>query len=262
VEDFLAVGTAAARLAGQVLLDYQHKFTAREKSPRDLVTDADLAAQREIESFLRAQCPDHAFQGEESSAAEREIARRSGRPVWVVDPLDGTANYVHRLQPYAVSIALVQEQQVLVGVIYDPVADQLYTAARDGTALCNGIPLRASSCTDLNQAMVAASFAAGVKRDDPEVAQFLNVLENSQSIRRFGSAALTLCYLAQGSLDGYWASNVKAWDVAAGVLIAERAGVVLTGMAGEAFDVWNPRLVAAATGQLHARLLECIAVPG
>ncbi|MFO1064668.1 MAG: inositol monophosphatase family protein, partial [Pirellulales bacterium] len=245
MNDLLAVGCQAARIGGQVLRDFQNKFTAKEKAPRDLVTDADITAQKEIETYLSTACPTHAFLGEESTAAARAEALASGRPVWVVDPLDGTANYVHKLQTYAVSIALVASGRIEVGVIYNPVDDKLYAAAADSPATCNDKPIRTSGCEKLDQAMIAASFPAGVRRDDPEVGEFLNVLEHCQSIRRLGSAALNLCYVAEGCLDGYWASSVQAWDVAAGVLIAERAGAVITAHSGAKFDLWNPKMIAA-----------------
>ncbi len=106
--------------------------------------------------------------------------------------------------------------------------------------------------------MVAASFPAGVRRDDPEVEQFLRVLVKSQSVRRLGSAALNLCYVAQGCLDGYWASNVQAWDVAAGILIAERAGAQCRDVSGNAFNLWQPKPLVTATSELAGELLECI----
>jgi myo-inositol-1(or 4)-monophosphatase len=257
-EIFLKAAVEAAGLAGEVLLNFRHKFSMREKAPRDLVTDADVAAQQTIERYFKNKFPDHAFLGEESTAEVRQAAIESGKLLWVVDPLDGTANYVHGLSMYAVSIALVRGSEVQVGVVHDPNSGCMFTATKDGPALNKGQPIRASSCTALNYAMVAASFPAGVRREDPEVEQFLRVLVKGQSVRRLGSAALNLCYVAQGSLDAYWASNVQAWDVAAGMLIAQRAGAECHDVSGAAFDLWQPRPLVTATPALAAELLECI----
>lgn len=257
-ETYLTAAIAAAKSAGLVLQEYRSKFSTREKAPRDLVTDADLAAQHTIEQLFKDQFPDHAFLGEESTLAVRQAAQASGKLLWVVDPLDGTANYVHGLSMYAVSIALVRGDEVQVGVVHDPVSGDTFTAMKDGPALNNGQPIKSSRCVSLDYAMIAASFPAGVRRDDPEVEQFLRVLVRSQSVRRLGSAALNLCYVAQGCLDAYWASNVQAWDVAAGVLIAERAGAQCRDVSGNSFDLWQPKPLVAATPALTAELLKCI----
>lgn len=258
MNDFLKAGCDAAQIAGDILRNYQSKFTMREKGRRDLVTDADEAAQQAIERFLKSKFPDHAFLGEESAADVRQAAIESGKLLWVVDPLDGTANYVHGLRMFAVSIALVQADRVLVGVVYDPIAGEMFTATADGPALNNGRPIQSSDCRQLEYAMIAASFPAGVRRDDPEVEQFLRVLEDCQSLRRLGSAALNLCYVAKGCLDGYWASSVQTWDIAAGVLIAERAGAHCLDVSGEAFRLWQPKPLVTATRELQGELLNCI----
>ncbi len=257
-EIYLNAAVEAARLAGEVLRNYRSKFSTREKAPRDLVTDADIAAQQAIERFFFNKFPDHAFLGEESTAADRQAAVESGKLLWVVDPLDGTANYVHGLSMYAVSIALVRGNDIQVGVVHDPVSGDMFTGIKDGAALNNGLPIKSSNCKTLDYAMVAASFPAGVRRDDPEVEQFLKVLVKSQSVRRLGSAALNLCYVAQGCLDAYWASNVQAWDVAAGMLIAQRAGAQCRDVSGQAFDLWRPKPLVAATEELTSELLDCI----
>ena len=258
MNEFLKAASEAAKIAGDILRAYQSKFQTREKRPRDLVTDADEAAQHAIERFLKDRFPEHAFLGEESAAVVRQAARESGKLLWVVDPLDGTANYVHGLSMFAVSIALVQGDRVLVGVVYDPMAGDLFTATADGPALNNGRTIRSSDCREMEYAMIAASFPAGVRRNDPEVEQFLKVLGDCQSLRRLGSAALNLCYVAQGSLDAYWASSVQTWDIAAGILIAQRAGAHCLDVSGEAFQLWNPRPLVTSTHELQQELLACI----
>ncbi|RMF38038.1 MAG: inositol monophosphatase, partial [Planctomycetota bacterium] len=243
---------------GRILLDRLGKVAPREKARADLVTDADLASQSAIAELLQGRFPQFEFFAEESTAARRQEARASGRPMWIVDPLDGTANYVHRLPGFSVSIALVEGDRPRVGVVYDPLADTMYAAVEGSPSTKNGRPLRSSGCEELSRSMVCCSFRPGVHRDDPEVAQFLNILESAQTVRRLGSAALNLCYLAEGCLDAYWATSLKAWDVAAGYLIAGQAGVAFCDPAGQPFDLWQPRLVAAATVELQRQVLACL----
>lgn len=254
----LETACEAARLGGKILVDYLGRAVAREKGPADLVTDADVASQQAIEQLIRIRFPQHEFLGEESTVADRERALASGRPVWVVDPLDGTANYVHRLPGFSVSVALVEGNDPKVGVVFDPLSDTLYAATSEGAVTKNNKPIRASGCEQLDKAMVCCSFRPSVQRGDAEVEQFLNVLEKSQSLRRLGSAAMNLCYVAEGCLDAYWASSVKAWDVAAGGLIARTAGAQLTSISGGPFDLWNPKLLATSSPALHAAMLKCL----
>ena len=258
VFSLLESASEAARLGGKVLRDQLGKAAVREKGPADLVTDADVASQQVIQQLLAARFPQHAFLGEESTEEQRQAAVASGKPLWVVDPLDGTANFVHRLLSFSVSIALIEGNMPRVGVVYDPMLDVLYAADDQGYVSKNGKPIRHSGCRQLSKAMVCCSFRPGVSRHDPEVGQFLNVLEHSQSLRRLGSAALNLCYVAEGCLDAYWASSVKTWDIAAGYLIARSAGAAFSHIDGGAFDLWNPKLISAATPELLSQLHVCL----
>lgn len=256
----------AARRGGAILREHMGRVAPREKGPADLVTDADLASQDAIQQLLTSRFPNYAFLGEESSEQERSEALASGKPLWVVDPLDGTANFVHSLPSFSVSIALIESGQPVVGVVYDPLLDTLYLAAQDPTSRRlrvskNGKAISVSDCAELKRAMVCCSFRPGVKREDPEVGQFLNILERSQSVRRLGSAALNLCYVAEGCLDAYWANSVKTWDVAAGYLIAKAAGAQFAATDGSDFDLWNPKLVVASSEVLKQSMLECLNAP-
>jgi myo-inositol-1(or 4)-monophosphatase len=259
VQSIQAAAIDAAIAGGRVLREHFGKASVREKGPSDLVTDADLASQRTIEQVLHARFPNFAFLGEESTDEERQAAMATGRPLWVVDPLDGTANFVHRLLGFSVSIALIEDGQVAAGVVHDPMSGTLYSATADGQVMKDSRPIRASGCAKLGRAMVCCSFPPAVTRQDRSVAFFLNVLERSRSLRRLGSAALNLCYLAEGCLDSYWATSVKTWDIAAGYLIAASAGAVFTNTEGKPFDLWNPQLVASATPALQQEMLECLA---
>lgn len=255
LERFRDSAEAAARAAGDVLAQWAGRFAVREKARADLVTEADLAAQATILDRLRGEYPDHGFLGEENA----DLAAGADGYRWVVDPLDGTTNYVHGLANYAVSIALEHRGQTVAGVVFDPVADECFSAVAGGGARLNGHPLCPSGCRSLSQALVAMSFPAHCDRTHPAVLEFLEVLAEAQSTRRLGSASLNLSYIAAGRLDAYWASNTKIWDVAAGLLVVRESGAVAAGYDGGTIDLARPRFVAAATSELAAELRGVLA---
>lgn len=252
--DCIEVAIDAARQAGQILLDWQGRISAREKAPRDLVTEADIAAQQAIEEVLLSHYPDHAFLGEEArddgpdgwSADSSQDWIVGQQNCWIVDPLDGTTNYVHQLPPFAVSLALWQNGEPRLGVVLDPVSNELYSAIAGEGAMLNGEPIRVSEAVRLEESLLAASFPANVQRGSDEVTRFVEALHHGRAVRRLGSAALNLSYLAAGRLDGYWATSVKPWDVAAGVLFVREAGGVMTGIDGGPFCIDHPFFLAAA----------------
>jgi myo-inositol-1(or 4)-monophosphatase len=254
---YLEICEQAARAGGAVLLDWRDRITAREKGPRDLVTEADFASQRAIAEIIETAFPDHAFLGEEDIEGQKAQAEASTSGFrWIVDPLDGTVNYVHGMNNFSVSIALEQEGSMIAGVVYDPVADECYAAAVGQGATLNGKPIAVSNCQQLEEALIAASFSAGTRSDSMEVARFAEVLGQCQAIRRLGSAALNLSYAAAGRLDAYWADSVKIWDIAAGVLILQEAGGVVSHLDGGAYQSEDPKIVVAATPSLHEQLLR------
>ncbi len=264
-EEHLSVAVAAARAGAKELMLRRDDRVVREKGPKDLVTDADLASQHAIRSILMDAFDDYGFVGEEEGENDPPESVRRGAadapPCWVVDPLDGTVNYVHRLQSFAVSIALYARSRMRLGVILDPVTDEMFTAIDGQGAQCNGQPICASGCQEINRALIACSFPAGVKARDPEVTRFVRVLERCRSLRRLGSCALNMCYVAAGRLDAYWATNIAAWDSAAGTVIAREAGAVLTAYDGSHFDDWNPKFCVSASGPLHESIVSLLADP-
>lgn len=251
IDEYKTVCERAARAAGAVLLDWAGRFSAREKGPSDLVTEADLAAQEVIREQVLAAFPDHGFLAEEQHA---NIASQADGLRWIVDPLDGTMNYVHGVPNYAVSIALEQRGQLLVGTVLDPVNGECFSAARDQGAWLNGRRLRVSAANELSQALVAASFPARVERNDREIADFIEVTVRAQGTRRMGSSALNLCYVAAGRFDGYWSTSTKTWDIAAGALMILEAGGVISHYGGGPLDLARPQFIAAATPKLHNEL--------
>lgn len=263
-ESHLKTAIEAARAGAHELMSRRQNFVVSEKAPKDLVTDADLASQKAIRDLLESAFPDYAFVGEEEGENDPPAAVRNGEadapPCWVVDPLDGTVNFVHRLQSFAVSIGLYVAGKMRLGVIYDPVTDEMFSALDGQGANVNGRAMKASSCSDISQALVACSFPAGVKKDAPEVTRFVHVLEQCRSLRRLGSCALNMCYVADGRLDAYWATNVCPWDSAAGTVIARESGAVLTAYDGSAMDDWHPRFCVACTPPVHGSIVDLLSV--
>ncbi|TWU45597.1 Inositol-1-monophosphatase [Novipirellula aureliae] len=261
-QQHLDVAIAAARAAAVELMARRDDRIVREKAPKDLVTDADLAAQQAIRSILFDRFPEYAFVGEEEGENEPPQAVRRGEvdapPCWVVDPLDGTVNYVHRLQNFAVSIGLYVAGKMRLGVIFDPVYDELFTAIDGGGAMVNGRSMRPSGCRKIDESLYSCSFSAGVQGDAPEVQRFLRVLEHCRALRRLGSCALNMCYVADGRLDGYWATSVQPWDAAAGIVIAREAGAILSQYDGAPLDDWNPMFCLSASEELQHSMLELL----
>jgi myo-inositol-1(or 4)-monophosphatase len=237
-------------------MSWASRFQAREKAPRDLVTDADLASQEAIRAFLAREFPDHGFLGEEAGGAQPAAGARY---CWIVDPLDGTANYVHGLPYYCVSVALAEWGRVVCGCVFQPCTGECFVAEAGQGAFLDGRRLEVSRVERLAEALLAASFSPKVERDSPQVAQFVSALLAAQSLRRMGAAALNLAYLAAGRFDAYWATDTKLWDVAAGLLLVQEAGGIVTGLEGRPVDLERPAFAAAATPQLHAELISLLA---
>jgi myo-inositol-1(or 4)-monophosphatase len=250
----LQTAQEAARIGGRILQQWQSKFTAKEKSPANLVTEADLASQEAIHEFIRMRFPDHKFLGEEG------LDQQSGNSEyrWVIDPLDGTGNYVHRFPYYAVSIGLEHQGELVVGVIYDPTRDEMFSAMKGSGALLNGSPLRCSEVEKLSEAMCMASLPVKTSAQSAAVNRFLKVLTEAQSVQRSGSAALNLCYVASGRVDAFWSTSLMPWDMAAGVLIVREAGGRVTQTGGGDFRLEVPDLLATNGSALHPALSKIL----
>jgi myo-inositol-1(or 4)-monophosphatase len=252
--EFATVCERAARAGAAVLMDWKGRFRAREKGPSDLVTEADEASQEAVRCAILEAFPDHDVLGEEDSAP---LVRRSPYR-WIVDPLDGTTNYVHGVPQYAVSVALEHQGKLLAGTVYDPSADECFTAALGQGARLNGEPISTSATSDVSLALVAVSFPARVVLGSRPMQDFEKVIVRAQAVRRSGSAALNLCYVGCGRFDAYFARETKAWDVAAGALLVSEAGGTITGIDGQDFSVDRPKFLAAGSAKLHAELYELV----
>lgn len=255
--DPLAVCEAAARAGGRVLLDWVGRFRATAKGPRDLVTEADFASQREIRRIIAAAFPAHGFVGEEADTGVAQpppgAAGHAGAGTrWIVDPLDGTTNYVHGFPAWCVSIALARGDEILAATIYDPLREECFTALAGGGACLNGEPIRVAAVRAPSEALAAVSFPPQVAVDAPAVSDFLRILPHVHSVRRTGSTALNLAWLACGRLHAFWARRIACWDVAAGFLIVREAGGVVGGFSSAAVPLDDPAFVAASTPDLLA----------
>ena len=249
LNEFCRAACEAANLGGQVLLKWLGKTSPQKKGFRDLVTQADFESQQVIRDFLEQEFPEHRFVGEEDLPGENPPVSKDDY-CWIVDPLDGTTNYVHQLRSFAVSIGLRRHDQTIVGCVLDPVLEETYAAILGQGATLNDQPIKTSGAEEVGESLFVFSFGRGCKRDDPQVIRFLNILEEAASVRRLGSAALNLCYVACGRTDAYWATKLKKWDVAAGWLIAQEAGATIEDFTGKPLDLDKPFFCAAASQQL------------
>jgi myo-inositol-1(or 4)-monophosphatase len=264
----LAVCETAARAGGAVLLDWVGRFRATTKGPRDLVTEADYASQKEIRRIVSEAFPHHGFVGEEADSDESQPP--SGSPGhagtgtrWIVDPLDGTTNYVHGFPAWCVSIALATGDDILAATIYDPLRDECFTARAGGGCFLNGEPIRTAAVVDPAEAIAALSFPPQVAADSPAVADFLAILPHVHSVRRTGSTALNLAWLASGRLHAFWARRIACWDAAAGFLLVTEAGGAVAPFAAPGGNVPldDPAFVAAATPDLLAAMRRLLGGP-
>ncbi|WP_437206050.1 inositol monophosphatase family protein [Planctomicrobium sp. SH664] len=249
--EFLKAAMEAARLGGRILEEWGEKFTAREKSPSNLVTEADIASQNAIVGYLREHFPDHRFLGEEDLSCEEGDSPFR----WVIDPLDGTSNYVHRFPYYAVSIGLERGDELIVGAIYDPNRDEMFAAELGQGATLNGEKIQVSETSELRYAMCMASLPVKVDREHPAIRKFLDILEAAQTVQRTGSAALNLCCVACGRIEAFWSNSLKPWDMAAGALIVSEAGGKVTTTQGSTFSIHQPDILATNGRPLHDTLV-------
>ncbi len=261
LEEYLRVAVEAARAGAAELEQWRGRFSVREKSRADLVTEADVASQKIIKSLLMSRFPDHIFIGEEDSVGKSPGEVRPAAdapPAWVVDPLDGTVNYAHDVPVYCVSIGLWHRGEALLGVIFDPRQHELFTAAKGQGAFLNATRIRVSTIPGVADAMVSTGFPASYDKQMRNLKAWEGLAAHCQSIRRNGSTALSMAYVAAGRFDGYWAFDNYPWDVAAGAALITEAGGTLSTTDGLTFDPFRPDLIAGNPG-VHrelAKLLE------
>jgi myo-inositol-1(or 4)-monophosphatase len=244
-----------ARAAGPILLEGYGRTHHPEKKGRiDLVTEYDRRSEALLLERLRSRYPDHAVLAEESGAHEVPGARVR----WLVDPLDGTTNFAHNYPFFCVSIAVEVDGALAVGVVHDPVRGETFAGMGGGGATLNGDPIRVSDIDRLDAALLVTGFHYSIRETpEPALTRFREFLTRAQGVRRDGSAALNLCYLACGRFDGFWEANLSPWDMAAGVLLVREAGGNVTRFGGEALAL-DGRQILATNGALHGAMREVL----
>lgn len=248
----LNTATAAARRAGDMALRYADRIeqlTVRSKSPNEIVTEVDQAAERIIIEHIRSGYPDHAFLGEESGASG------SGEYEWIIDPIDGTTNYVHRFPVFCVSLALRRRGELQLGVIYDPLRQEMFTGTRGGGARMNERRIRVSRQETLAGSLIGTGFPyrRNLEWVDIYMRMLRQAMRRTSGVRRPGAAALDLAYVAAGRLDGFWEFGLKPWDIAAGALLIEEAGGWISGLEPDT-DCMETGHVLAGAPKVYAEL--------
>lgn len=262
--DFEAVARAAVSEAGALLrARWRHAKTVQYKGAVDLVTESDREVEALVVGRLQHAFPDHLIIAEEATGAATLRAPAGDRYVWYLDPLDGTTNFAHGFPQFCVSLALARGADLLFGIVYDPVREETFVANRSRGATLNGDTIHVSEVDDLQRALLSTGFPYDRQvRTDFYLSFVRDFIVCAQDVRRLGSAALDLCYVACGRFDGFWEWRLRPWDTAAGTLIVREAGGLVSDFSGGVFDpfgeqtlVSNRRLHAAMLDVLRARLV-------
>jgi len=252
ISELRATAEEAARRAGAILAErFARHRTIEFKGGIDLVTDADKASEADLLGFLRARYPAHGILAEESGQT------RTGELRWVVDPLDGTTNYTHRVPHFCVSVAVEGPEGLLAGAVFDPLRNELFSAGKGQGATLNGSALRTSDTQQLNLSLLCTGFPYDVReRPDAPLGLFNRLMRKAQGIRRMGAAALDLAYVACGRYDGFFEFGLKPWDIAAGALLVMEAGGLMTRIDGAPLDLSCGDVLASCRGMSDALLAE------
>lgn len=255
MRDELSIMSDLARLAGHIQLDgLGKKHDIQYKGVVDIVTEVDRSCEEMIITELLAYFP-----GDDVLAEEGSGRRTSAKRRWIIDPLDGTVNYAHSFPFFCVSIALEEKGELTAGVIYDPNRDELFLAKRGSGATLNGDPIHVSKTNQIRKSLLATGFAynvhEGEKRNNLD--HFCNFVRAARAVRRPGSAAIDLAWVACGRIDGFWELFLKPWDMAAGVLLIREAGGLVTSFDGSAFDLYGTE-VLASNGRVHREMGETL----
>ncbi len=246
-----------ARDAGQILLEkFGRKIDIRMKGEIDLVTEADLASEALIIERVKSTYPKHSILAEESG--EAVVLGGDTTWKWIIDPLDGTTNYAHGYPCFCVTIALEHEGEIVIGVTFDPTRNELFAAERGRGASLNNKPIRVSETEDLGNSLIVTGFPYDFKGRDNFSQHLTDMLLRSRGVRRDGSAAIDMAYVACGRFDGFWEEGLNAWDVAAGTLLIEEAGGQVSYYDGSKFSIYAPP-ICASNGLIHSAMLQVLA---
>jgi len=268
LEKVLGVATEAARKAGEIILgnDGGAEVSERKANSRDLLTLIDPLCEETIRSTVLGTFPDHDFLGEEdvppgkeasAAAIESKLSESESDWLWIVDPIDGTTNFVHGMPLSMPSVAVAYKGTVVVGVIYDPHRDELFTATKDGGSFLNGKAIRVGDQGELGDAVVAMGSPPGEESMKMSLIGVEALMPRVRTIRMIGSAAIMLAWIANGRLTAYWEYDLSSWDIAAGALIIQEAGGNFTDLSGDPFTL-QTRKIVASNGRIHDELLEVL----
>ena len=255
-EELLKVAVAAAREAGAFLRESVGSIkTVEQKAGQEtnLVTDIDKRSEKMLIARIQHHFPDHGILAEESGASEQQADT-----VWIIDPLDGTTNFTHGLPIFCVSIGIAHKGELVAGVVYDPNHDEMYSAEKGKGAFCNGKPIAVSGSGDLMSSLLVTGFPYDIQQNPYNAVEHFNeFLLSSQAVRRLGSAAIDLCYVASGRFEGFWEVSLNPWDMAAGVLLVREAGGRVTNFTGGEWDLFGKNLLAT-NGKVHDAMIETL----
>ncbi|HEV2500245.1 MAG TPA: inositol monophosphatase family protein [Terriglobia bacterium] len=251
MESFLNTAVKIAREAGALLNErYERPHEISYKRPMDIVTEADRRSEALITERLRKSYPSHGIVAEEGGGN-----KSSSDYCWYVDPLDGTTNFAHGFPMFCVSLGLARRNEVIAGVIYDPTRNELYTAEQGGGAFRNGVRLRVSTIENLSEALLATGFPPHTTDHERNIQYYFRFTQLSHGVRRAGSAALDLCMVASGRLDGFWELKLNPWDKAAGVLMVTEAGGRVSDLSSGAFGLLEDEIFAS-NGLVHEPMIQ------
>jgi myo-inositol-1(or 4)-monophosphatase len=254
LEHIHRVGIAAAYKGAGVLRSHLGKISQiGKKGDIDLVTEADLESEKQIISTIQKTFANHSILAEESGLKKGGSEHR-----WLIDPLDGTTNYAHQLPIFAISIAFALKDEILVGIVLNPVNGELFSAIRGSGAQLNGKPIRVSSTEQVSESLLVTGFPYNIRElFDMIMARYSRCLWAARGVRRLGSAALDLCYVACGRFEGFWEQGLKPWDTAAGSLVAAEAGARVTDFSNQPFRVGSKHILAT-NGRIHEEMLTLL----
>ncbi|MGB9856549.1 MAG: inositol monophosphatase family protein [Dictyoglomaceae bacterium] len=253
MEEILKITEDIAKEAGKILLEYLYQEKdIHLKSISNPVTKVDKLSEEKIIELLNKYFPGYSILTEEAGIIEKNSSYQ-----WIIDPLDGTTNYIHNYPFFSVSIALKKDNEILLGVIYDPIQDEIFSALKGKGSFLNGEKIRVSSVNKLRDSLLAFGLPYDLTLDERNFIPFINLSRRSNGVRRVGSAALELAYIACGRLDGYWCQRLNPWDIVAGVILVQEAGGKVTDFENKKISFRETDIVAS-NGLIHEELLEVL----
>jgi myo-inositol-1(or 4)-monophosphatase len=250
------IGIAAAYKGGEVLMAHFGKISRIDKKGAiDLVTEADIESESAIINTIKNVFTDHTILAEESGLSTGDADHQ-----WIIDPLDGTTNFAHQIGLFSISIAFALKGENVFGLVLNPLTGELFTAVKGRGALLNGKQIAVSKIMTVSESFLVTGFPYNLRDHfDPLMTRFSKCLKVSQGVRRLGSAAIDLCFIACGRFDGFWEQNLNPWDTAAGELIAREAGAIVTDFSNNPFTIYKKEIIAT-NGKIHKEMLSLLAI--